>query len=266
MNELTRRVLFGIPGAALFLFFIWLGDIAFGVFTGILALAVLIEMLNIFKRIEIYPIAVISILIALYIWSFLFLPLWGIFSIAVVILLVTVWALIVQNSKKANRWLVSLFCGLYAPLGFFLLYQIRNFEPDLPGMWLTYAIVLMIWGNDIFAYFGGRAFGRRPLAPAISPNKTWEGFWSGFAGAFAGLTIIFLIAEPFPLTYISAIPLVLLISVAGPAGDLLESRLKRIAGIKDSSDLLPGHGGFFDRFDALILCTPPVFIYLKWIL
>ncbi|MEX0994954.1 MAG: phosphatidate cytidylyltransferase [Balneolaceae bacterium] len=265
MNELTRRVLFGIPAATLFLFLIWLGDLAFAIFSGILALAVVIEMIILFNKMKIYPIAVISIILGGIIWTIPILPPWALLTIVVVILLITLWAAIGREGELANRWLVSLYCGVYAPLSFFLLYQIRNLDPEFSGMWLTFALVIMIWGNDSFAYFGGRRFGSRLLAPSISPKKTWEGFWSGFAGALAGLLIIYWIADPFPLTFITALPLVFLISIAGPAGDLTESRLKRIAGVKDSSSLLPGHGGFFDRFDALILCTPLVFIYLKWV-
>lgn len=265
MNELTRRVLFGIPAAALFLFLIWMGDFLFAIFTGILALAVVIEMINLFNRIKIYPVAVISILLGIYIWSLPHLAPLAVFSIAVGILLITTWAVIDRHPSWANRWLVSLFCGVYAPLGFFLLHEIRNFDPGSAGMWLTYTIVLMIWGNDVFAYFGGRTFGKRLLAPAISPKKTWEGFWSGFAGAFAGFLLIYWIADPFPMAFGAAAPLVVLISIAGPAGDLTESRVKRMAEVKDSSSLLPGHGGFFDRFDALILCTPWVYLYLKWV-
>jgi len=166
----------------------------------------------------------------------------------------------------SHRWLATIFCGLYAPLGLFFFYQIRVIEPSDTGLWLAYALILMIWGNDVFAYFGGRSFGKRPLAPAISPNKTWEGFWSGFAGALIGLLIILPIANPFPMDFFKALPMVLIVSIFGPAGDLAESRLKRLAGVKDSSNLLPGHGGFFDRFDALILCSPVIFLYLYWIL
>lgn len=119
----------------------------------------------------------------------------------------------------------------------------------------------MIWGNDIFAYFGGKSFGKQPLAPTISPKKTWEGFWFGFLGAAVGLLATFYIARVFPVQFWQVFPVVFIVSTLGPAGDLLASRLKRLAGVKDSSALLPGHGGFFDRFDALILSSPFVFFY-----
>lgn len=122
----------------------------------------------------------------------------------------------------------------------------------------------MVWGNDVFAYFGGKTFGKTPLASSISPNKTWEGFFSGFIGAGVGLAlIIFLVPIESPFEAVLFVPLIFLISIFGPIGDLAESKLKRAAGKKDSSTLLPGHGGLFDRFDALLLAAPAMFVYLR---
>src|SRR5699024_6234076 len=144
----------------------------------------------------------------------------------------------------------TLFCGMYAPTGLLLLLLVRNLGSSETGFVLTIALLLMVWGNDVFAYFGGKQFGRRLLAPSVSPKKTWEGFFSGFIGAFAGLLITFyLIPMSFPTELVQALPLVVLVSIFGPIGDLAESKLKRAAGVKDTSNILPGHGGFLDRFD-----------------
>jgi len=104
------------------------------------------------------------------------------------------------------------------------------------------------WSTDIGAYFVGRKFGRRKLAPAVSPNKTWAGLYGGIAAAavLAGGWVLLLDLEP-PLYLLAP-----LFAVMAQAGDLFESWMKRQAGIKDSGDWLPGHGGIFDRLDGLL--------------
>jgi phosphatidate cytidylyltransferase len=122
----------------------------------------------------------------------------------------------------------------------------------------------MIWGNDVFAYFGGKTFGKHKMAPLISPKKTWEGFASGFLGAALVLIVgWFLAADLLSLSLTELLPMILLVSVFGPVGDLFASKIKRFTGSKDSGKLLPGHGGFFDRFDSLLLVSPSVYIYFS---
>jgi phosphatidate cytidylyltransferase len=121
--------------------------------------------------------------------------------------------------------------------------------------------LVITWVGDSVAYFVGRAIGRHPLAPHLSPKKTWEGSIGSFFGS--------LIVAVFFTRWLSAsLPHLLAMAgcgnIAGQAGDLLESAYKRSAGIKDSGSLLPGHGGVLDRIDALILTIPVVWYY--WIL
>ena len=125
--------------------------------------------------------------------------------------------------------------------------------------WLLLAAMALVWVADIAAYFTGRAFGRHKLAPAISPGKTWE----GVAGAVIGVMIygaIVLNYSPLaghvPLAAPLLVLLLLLLTAVSVLGDLFESLLKRQAGIKDSSNLLPGHGGVLDRIDALTSTLP----------
>jgi len=120
-----------------------------------------------------------------------------------------------------------------------------------PGVLL--AAMAVVWVADSAAYFVGRAFGRRKLAPAISPGKTWEGVW----GALAGVLFYALLLVPFaPLPPIALIVLALLLAVLSIVGDLFESLLKRQAEIKDSGSLLPGHGGVLDRIDGQLAALP----------
>jgi len=173
--------------------------------------------------------------------------------------------------NQSDQWLTkigsTLFTGIYAPAGFLCLLLINSLADEHTGLVLTIGLLFMVWGNDVFAYFGGKWLGKRKLAPSISPNKTIEGFIFGYAGSIAGLLLVATL-NPYPIatSLVQLIPVALLVATFGPAGDLIESRIKRIAGVKDSSDILPGHGGFFDRFDALLTAAPAAYIYLSLLL
>lgn len=169
-----------------------------------------------------------------------------------------------NSSSSQSELTATLFAGLYAPIGMLSLILINETGTNEQGFFLTIMVMLMVWGSDIFAYFGGKTFGKRQLAAQISPNKTWEGFFSGYLGSLVGSGLLFVLLPQFaPITALQLIPLAILVATFGPIGDLLESKLKRKAGIKDSSTILPGHGGFFDRFDAVILAAPVAYVYLK---
>lgn len=137
------------------------------------------------------------------------------------------------------------------------------------------SILLIVWASDVAAYFAGRTWGRHKLAPSISPGKTWEGVVGAMVGvlalaclfiAFAGsVTATTFVAFMHARTAWPVLILVLLVLVAlGIVGDLFESMLKRRAGVKDSSHLLPGHGGVFDRIDALLPVLPAALL-IEWI-
>jgi phosphatidate cytidylyltransferase len=131
------------------------------------------------------------------------------------------------------------------------------------GINLLVGHVVITAGNDIGAYFVGVRFGRHKLAPSISPAKSWEGFVGGFATALVlGAALGALLDE---LSWIDGLAIATLIGALAPAGDLAESMAKRELGIKDSGRLLPGHGGFLDRLDAMIFCAPAVLLYLTMI-
>ncbi len=143
------------------------------------------------------------------------------------------------------------------------------------GINFILSVFCLVWAADIAAYFGGRAFGKRKLAPAISPGKSWEGVWSGMAGALvlAGLWLLAdgawlmdsaslytLVAARFSLAGLALV--VVFLAAMSVVGDLFESLVKRSAGAKDSSGLLPGHGGVLDRVDALLPAFP---LALAWV-
>ena len=143
------------------------------------------------------------------------------------------------------------------PLSFAI--RLHGAGPQGPTL-LLFALVI-VWVSDTAAYFAGRAIGKHPFAPRLSPNKTWEGAAAGFLASLA-VAFVFMPWVNVPLGHLLA--MAALGNIAGQVGDLLESGYKRSAGIKDSGSLLPGHGGVLDRIDALILAIPVVWYY--WLL
>jgi phosphatidate cytidylyltransferase len=126
--------------------------------------------------------------------------------------------------------------------------------------WLAYALVL-IWVGDACGYYAGKALGRHKLAPEISPNKTWEGSAASLLGSVV-FGVLYLTRALPAVSVLDAALLSVVANLAGQAGDLAESALKRGAGVKDSSALLPGHGGLLDRVDSTLFVLPLVYLKL----
>lgn len=122
----------------------------------------------------------------------------------------------------------------------------------------VFFLFVLIWSSDSFAYFTGKFFGKHKMAPKISPKKTWEGF---AGGVFFTLILGFFIEKHCPDLRGNWIAVGFLISVFAPFGDLVESQLKRTFGVKDSGNVIPGHGGILDRLDSFIICAPVVYLY-----
>jgi phosphatidate cytidylyltransferase len=146
-------------------------------------------------------------------------------------------------------------------VAFPLTYAVRLHGWGEYGPWLLLFALVITWAGDTAAYFAGRAFGRHPLAPHLSPKKTWEGSLASVAASIL-VGVIFRRWLHAPVGFL--IGMAVAGNVAGQAGDLLESAYKRSAGVKDSGAMLPGHGGVLDRIDALILAIPVVWYY--WVL
>jgi len=155
--------------------------------------------------------------------------------------------------RAAARFLAPWYIGM--PLGMLAAVQASG------GRLATLLLIATVVVSDSAQYYAGRMFGRRPLAPTISPKKTIEGAMGGAVLATAFLAV----AGPRVLPaadVLSAAVVGLAVAALGICGDLFESRLKRIAGVKDSGTLIPGHGGLLDRIDALLFATPAFYLYL----
>lgn len=157
-----------------------------------------------------------------------------------------------------SRLLIGLLILLPAWQGLVLLKDLPN------GNLLILAVMGMVWGADIGAYFSGRAFGKRKLAPQVSPGKSWEGVFGGLlATGLIAIGVGLYCHWSVRVMILAVLATVLVVSIS-VVGDLTESMFKRQAGVKDSSNLLPGHGGVLDRIDSLTAAVP-VFYVLLWL-
>ena len=147
------------------------------------------------------------------------------------------------------------------PLSLMCYIPILGSETWDPAPMLFY--IFIIWANDVFAYLVGMTLGRHRLFERLSPKKSWEGFFGGIVGAVAlGLVA----ARVLDGSYVAWGGLALVAAATGVLGDLAESMFKRAAGVKDSGSLIPGHGGVLDRFDAMLLSAPFVFVYMFYVM
>lgn len=133
------------------------------------------------------------------------------------------------------------------------------YNPGAGGAGLLLYLVLLTQANDVAQYMWGKALGKRPIVPSVSPNKTWE----GFAGGVATTVVLAALLAPFltPFSMLAALPMGLAIGLAGFVGDITISAVKRDLGVKDTGTMLPGHGGILDRVDSLTF-TAPIFFHL----
>lgn len=174
-----------------------------------------------------------------------------------VMILLLLFVVITKHEIKIMQIGTIIFLIIYLIIGFYSLYLLREISITM----ILY-LLFTIWATDSFAYIGGIKFGRRKLAPAISPNKSIEGSIIGSASSIIIAIIFFLLTDIFSNIF-SAIIITIVVSIVGQFGDLIESAYKRECGVKDSSNLLPGHGGIFDRFDSVILAAPCLILLLS---
>ena len=141
-------------------------------------------------------------------------------------------------------------------------YIVRLDEVEPVGRQLVLFTLGLVWAGDMLAYFVGKSLGRVPMAPALSPKKTWEG---ALGNILASMIVAVLFAKWMQTDVITLLVIAGGANIAGQAGDLIESAYKRGAAVKDSGGLLPGHGGMLDRIDSLILASPVVWLLYQWL-
>lgn len=268
---LKVRVITAVIGFIIAIFAITFGGLVYNSLITILALLGWREFVNMCKHRKIHPPLLwgfIWILISMTTMSF-DLPLWSFASLVLAILVLGLIYIARPNRFNIGDMAYSAFGFIYILIGMSALMVLRHNNIytyfSLPlisermgeiNLWL---LLFTTWASDTFAYFVGRLCGKHKIVPTISPNKTLEGFIGGFIGCvLTGLIFAYIVG--LPLVFGSIIGL--LSGVFAPLGDLMESKLKRDCGVKDSGVLLPGHGGVLDRFDSLLYTAPMAVLYL----
>ncbi len=167
-----------------------------------------------------------------------------------------------SNEKRVQRILAASFGLLFISFSLGHLIFLRNIVPgnDELGRDLIFYIFGTVWIADTFAYHIGKKYGKHKMAPSISPGKTWEGFFACIIGGIIS-SILWGLWLELGFKFIYYITLGIILPILGHIGDLTESIFKRSVNIKDSSSILPGHGGFFDRMDSMFF-TAPIFFYI----
>ncbi len=261
MKEVLRRALTGAIYVILLLGSVFLSSDAFDFLFMAFGLACLYE----FKRIVRLPGYYIFIAYLLLWWIYIYhvkdgLPITLLMVLTISVNLALLIFLFSKKPKEFNNFQKFIIGLLYIGGGCIFLTMIP-YEQNSFAKFLIMGIFILIWVNDTFAYLVGRTLGRTKLFPAVSPKKTIEGSVGGLI--FALLASYFLAGYEPRLTLIQWMVLAVVIVIAGGLGDLLESKFKRIAGVKDSGAILPGHGGIWDRLDSLVFAAPFAYLVLN---
>lgn len=263
MSNLVKRILAGAVGIPLILLVSYYGGIIFYIFAAIVSSIALWEFYSMFEKKNHYPMKYTSIAFAVLIMISLRWMVDGEFVSILSFLLFTIIFSTIEIFRSGKRnpvnVMIALFGYLYITVPFILLASLNKPDHGFKLNILIY-IFILIWTCDTMAYFGGRFFGRHPLS-AISPKKTWEGSAAGFLFTVIISLLVHLIF-PDKLSLPDAAIFGILVGIFSQVGDLFESLIKRYCDVKDSSNIIPGHGGVLDRFDSLIFVAPVIFIFV----
>lgn len=255
---MKTRIITGVIAAALFIPFVVYGQLPFTLLVYVIAAVGLYEILRM-NRIAITSVpGVLGLLIT---FALLMPSKWEKEVEAVIsynkfellfigVILLLVYSVLVKNRFTFEHVAFVVLSTLYVGIGFHYFIVTRE-----AGIAYIIFALLVVWVTDSGAYFTGRAFGKNKLWPEISPNKTIEGFVGGIVLAVIGAVIMQFIT-PFNLSWITVMIVTIIASVFGQMGDLVESAIKRHFDVKDSGNILPGHGGILDRFDSLLFVLP----------
>ena len=256
---MKERIIWGAIALAIFLPFLYFGGLPFQLLIGILAMIGVSEMLKM-RRLEIFSFEGVLAMLAAFVLTvpldnYLgFLPVDASFSAYSILVLLILAGTVLNSSRYSfEEAAFPIAASLYVGIGFQNLINAR-----IAGFDKVLLALFIVWATDSGAYFIGRRFGQHKLLPAVSPNKTIEGSLGGILSAVVVAFVFMLVDKSVYAThnFIVMLFLVVLFSIFGQFGDLVESSIKRRYGVKDSGKLIPGHGGILDRFDSMIFVFP----------
>jgi len=259
---MRTRVITAVVALAVFVPIVFYGNWAIQVLAGALAVVATSEIVRMRRTLLVDFGAVLAMVGAAVMtlpntfWRDIDLPfvVQGSTLLYIFVLLMLFHTVIARNKFSFEDAGVFTLTMMYVGMGFHAFVQART-----AGVSTIFFVLLIVWITDSGAYMVGRKFGKNKLAPNISPNKTWEGSIGGtvIAVIVAAIYVLF-----FPQNYgwLTMVGIALIVSVAGQFGDLIESGLKRFYKVKDSGDILPGHGGILDRFDSMLIAFPVFYL------
>ena len=268
LGNRSLRILVSVLSIPVILFIIYFGGIPFLIFSLSIGLIASYELIGLIKNkggaVQPFLVAILAIcLIVNFYFSYIDFQLL-IIALSIIILLVEVFhnngsAIINIGSTLLVIFYIALFSGTLIAIREF--YNSNEIIYDQGG-YLLISTFITIWICDSAAYFIGSAIGKHKLFPRVSPNKSWEGAIAGFVFAIISVVVL----REFLLDFLSifdTLAIGFIIGIFGQLGDLIESLIKRDAQVKDSSNLIPGHGGIFDRFDSLLFVAPLIYLYIS---
>ena len=269
MNDLVTRTLSGILFVGIIVAAILLGQWFFALVFLVLSVLGLFEFYKLVSKTGIKPQIVTGILLSIAVFSITFLYLSMVIEVTYFLIIIPLFFLafvfeLYRKKEKPFENIAFTFMGvIYISIPFSLLsgfvFTNSGYSDYTPQILLIY--FSLIWLYDSAAYIFGVSFGKHRLFERISPKKSWEGFIGGAVSTMAAAYIISIYFTQ--LSMVNWMVIALIIVVSATFGDLSESMFKRSLGVKDSGNILPGHGGILDRFDAVFLSSPIVFTYLQ---
>lgn len=267
LSNLTQRIIAALVGIPIVLGAILYNQWTYGILFLLITILTITEFYKLLKLDENLPLTFYGTLCGTFIFILTFLVesnhlTFNYYYLIIPLLTITFFIkLFKKNDKKPFLNLGYTFLGIiYVAMPFALINELvlldTGYEPQL-----ILGCLFLLWGNDTGAYFAGRTLGKRKLFERISPKKTWEGF---LGGAITTLIVAFILTKYFNcLLDWQWYGIAIIIFTTGTLGDLVESLFKRSIDIKDSGSIIPGHGGFMDRFDGLLLSIPFIVTFLK---
>ncbi len=275
---MIKRIVWGLLGAVLILAVIWAGGIWFTLTIGLLVVLGVLEFSQLIKKQNFRPQTEVMMFMSLFLLALVHITAYNyglergeslrICERILTIMLASVFFISLINEllrgdpeQGLANAAINLFGTVY--IGFMFAYILMlRFIPGQDGLFYVLFTFLVTWANDTFAYFIGVNFGKHKLSPRISPKKSVEG---SIGGLFGGILASIILGLAFHRPLWLLVVLSVLVVITGQFGDLIESIIKRNAGVKDSGSFLPGHGGLLDRFDSLLLSAPMVYYVIIYI-
>ena len=258
---LAVRTAFGLGYAAIFILCLVLGKFTTAIFCAVMSWLCCFEFFRMMRLDGKVPNEFLGLTAAvLFPLAALVDPVWLTALLFILVLAMGLWYVYSPRTRIADV-AVTAFGPIYTGFMLSAIVLVREAVPGLEGALLSVGVCASVWASDSFAYLVGKVAGKHKMAPKISPHKTWE----GFAGGLVGSVLIWVILGATRLYGMGlgfAVLCGVVVGVLGVFGDLIESRIKRGVGVKDSGNLIPGHGGMLDRSDSLIFACITAYLLL----